>query len=268
MDYYNILGLSRTASPEEIKKAYRKLVMEHHPDKGGDVVKFQEISEAHDVLSDPNKKAAYDNPRAHGTQFNNGFASHDFNSFDFNSLFEQIFVNPGARAQTQHHTPVYRTRVMVSLIDAFNGTEQTMQMNTPMGTKIVNIKIPPGVHTGNQIRYDNMVDSSSLIVEFVILDDLRFNRQGDDLISNFPISVFDLIIGTKVEFTTIAGIKLNVDIAPKTQPNQQIRITGHGMPKSNGSRGDQILLLKPFIPANIPSDIIESLKREQATRIN
>lgn len=267
MDHYTTLGVSRTATQDEIKKAFRTLAMQHHPDKGGDLAKFQEITNAYETLSDANKRAAYDRPAANpfGQHPDNPFGNFGgFNQFDLNSIFEQAFGRGGGYAARQQK-PTYRTRVMVSLVDAFNEVEQTMQLSTPQGTKVVNIKIPAGIQTGSQVRYDNLIDESALIVEFVILDDLRFSRQGDDLHANVPISVLDLIVGKKIPFTTIGGVKLDVDIPPGTQPTHQIRIAGHGMPNTVGGRGDQILLLKPFIPSNISSDIIESIKRNQST---
>lgn len=270
MDHYTTLGVSRNATQDEIKKAFRTLAMKHHPDKGGDLAKFQEITNAYETLSDANKRAAYDRPAANPFgQYpgHNPFGQNPgnpFDQFDFNSIFEQAFGRGGGFTARQQK-PTYRTRVMVSLVDAFNEIEQTMQLSTPQGTKVVNIKIPAGVQTGSQVRYDNLIDDSALIVEFVILDDLRFSRQGDDLHANVPISVLDLIVGKKISFTTIGGVKLDVDIPPGTQPTNQIRIAGHGMPSMAGGRGDQILLLKPFIPSNISSDIIESIKRNQST---
>ena len=257
MDHYITLGVPRTATADEIKKAYRKLAMEHHPDKGGDVNKFQEISTAYETLSNQDKRFQYDNPqtRQQHTPFGDappGF-SFNFNGFDLNDLF-------GQRGQQQR--PSYRTRVTVSLVDVFNGAEQVLQLGTQQGTKVINIKIPQGIHTGSSIRYDNIMDDGSLLIEFVILPDLRFERQGDDLYANLPVSVFDLIVGNKTEFTTIDGKKLEVNIAPNTQPTQHIRLGGYGMTRSDGTRGNQILLLKPFIPANIDNEVIEAIKRQ------
>ena len=257
MDHYITLGVPRTATADEIKKAYRKLAMEHHPDKGGDVNKFQEISTAYETLSNQDKRFQYDNPqtRQQHTPFGDappGF-SFNFNGFDLNDLF-------GQRGQQQR--PSYRTRVTVSRVDVFNGAEQVLQLGTQQGTKVINIKIPQGIHTGSSIRYDNIMDDGSLLIEFVILPDLRFERQGDDLYANLPVSVLDLIVGNKTEFTTIDGKKLEVNIAPNTQPTQHIRLGGYGMTRSDGTRGNQILLLKPFIPANIDNEVIEAIKRQ------
>jgi curved DNA-binding protein len=266
MDHYNTLGIQRTASAEEIKKAYRKLAMQHHPDRGGDQNKFQEIQTAYDTLSDPQKRAAYDNPAPQQFMNHPGGFSFNINGFDLNGLFSQAFGqnNPFHQSQTSQRQ-VYRTRVSISLLDVYNGAEQILQLGTPMGMKAITIKIPEGIQSGQNVRYDNVLDEASLIIEFVIQPDLKFNREGDNLYSNVSISVLDLIVGTKVEFTTLSGSTLEVNIPAGTQPYQQIRLGGYGMPAGNGMRGDQILLLKPFIPANINSDIIDTIKQHQNT---
>lgn len=263
MDYYNILGISRSASSDEIKKAYRKLAMEHHPDKGGDPIKFQQINEAYETLGDANKRAAYDNPMQQSFgQFPGGF-SFNVNGFDINDLFGQVF---GRNNQSFNQKPTYRTRVAVSLVDAYNGSDHFVQLHTPDGVKAINIKIPAGVKTGDQVKYENLISNAILIIEFHVLNDVRFERHHNDLFSTVSISVLDLIVGTKIEVNTIKGTTIEVTINPKTQPSQQIRVAGYGMPLGNGQYGDQILLIKPVIPDNIDNDVIESIKRHQATK--
>ncbi len=118
---------------------------------------------------------------------------------------------------------------------------------------------------GEQLSYHNLIADASLIVQFVVQKELKFERAGHDLHSEVPISVLDLIIGTTVEFTTLAGKKLEVIIKPFTQPNQHIRLGGYGMPISNtGGYGDQILLLKPYVPDNISQEIIDSIKNNNS----
>lgn len=264
MDHYNTLGVPREASQDEIKKAYRKLAMQHHPDKGGNPEQFQKISEAYEVLSNPDKRLQYDNPSARPQGFPAGF-DFDTHGFDLNDIFNQIFGQRGqANGQSKH---VYRTRVTVSLVDTYNGADHILQLALPTGVKVLNIKVPKGVHSGDQVRYDNLIDNATLIIEFIVLPDLRFDRSGHDLYSNLPISVLDLIVGTKIEFKTISGSKVEVTIEPNTQPSQQIRLRGMGMPVNQAGQvfGDQILLLKPFIPDNVSNDIIESIKRFKST---
>jgi curved DNA-binding protein len=266
MDHYNTLGVSRDASADEIKKAYRKLAMTHHPDKGGDIAKFQEISTAYETLSDSVKRSQYDNPQP---QFNGGGMPGGFgsnvNGFDIDSLFSQVFGQTMHQAR-QPQRPTYRTRVSVSLLDAYTGADHFLQASTPSGTKLITINVPKGIETGNQMRYENVIDDGTLLVDFIVLPDLRFDRKGSDLYTNLSISVLDLIVGTTVEVDTINGKKLQVSISSKTQPYQQIRVPGYGMPMQNGQHGDQILLLKPFIPDNVSDEVIDSIKRKQTNQ--
>ena len=263
MDYYNTLGVPRDADQDTIKKAYRKLAMQHHPDKGGDPNEFQKISEAYDTLSDVNKRFVYDNPQSQAQGFPGGF---NFNAqgFDINDLFSQIFGQQRFHNQ-QRQKQVLRTQVYVSLVDSYNGSTQMMQINTHQGAKVINFAVPKGIDSGDQVRYDNLIDDATLIVQFIVHKELKFDRHGDDLHSNIPISVLDLITGTKIEFTTLSGKKLEVNIKPMTQPTDQIRIQGYGMPiRDSGFYGDQLLLLKPYIPDNISQDVIDSIVRNQS----
>jgi len=247
------------------KKAYRKLASQHHPDKGGDKAKFQEVQTAYDVLSDPNKKAQYDNPRPPG-----GFAWNvngmNFNStedININDIFSSIF-NHG----NPHHRPagqqVYKTQVDVSLHEAYSGTNKLLELNLMSGKKVIDIKVPKGVSQHDQMRFDNVLDNGILLITFNILPDLRFERRNNDLYCNHSISVLDLIAGSDFIFKTISGKELNVHIKPKTQPFVNVRLSGHGMPIVNSSNyGDQYILLKPYIPDTIHQEIIDSILRNR-----
>lgn len=263
MDYYNTLGVPRDADQDTIKRAYRKLAMQHHPDKGGDPNEFQKISEAYETLSDTDKRLQYDNPNSQPQGFPGGFSFHA-QGFDINDIFSQIFGKQGFH-QRNNHRQVFRTQVYVSLLDAYHGSNQMIQLNTASGPKVVNFAVPKGIESGEQVRYDNILDDASLIIQFIVRNELKFDRNGNDLYSTIPISVLELITGAKIEFTTLTGKKLEVNIQPKTQPTDQIRIQGYGMPiRDSGFYGDQLLLLKPYVPDNISQDVIDSIIRNQS----
>lgn len=265
MDHYNTLGVNKTATPEEIKRAYRKLASQHHPDKGGDTVMFQKVEEAYRILSDPEKRAQYDNPPPQG--FNQGFpGGFQFHAdpFNMNDLFGQIFGQRGPQAfngKVNHQ--VFRTQVSVSLEDAYHGANHVLKLSTPTGVKVINIDIPKGLQENSQMRYDNVLDNNAvLLVEFRIMPHLKFERRGNDLHCNHSISVLDLIVGTKFEFTTISNKTLEVAVQHKTQPWMQLKIPGQGMPiLGTGKYGDQIISLKPFIPTTIDQEITDSILR-------
>lgn len=262
MDHYQTLGLAKNASPDEIKKAYRKLASQNHPDKGGDTAKFQNIQTAYDTLSDPNKRQQYDNPMPQGMPgFPPGFQFHA-GGMDINDIFGQMFGQ--ANPFTQNRQQVLRTQVNVALMDAYRGGSHVLKIQTPNGVKVIDIDIPKGVNDGTQLRYDNILEGASLIVEFRLLNDLKFERRGKDLLCNHSISVLDLIVGTAFEFVTISSKVLEVTIPPKTQPFMQLKLSGQGMPiQGSPLFGDQIILLKPFMPDIIPTEITESILRSK-----
>lgn len=264
MDHYSILGVPKTASQDEIKKAYRKLASKHHPDRGGDTATFQNIQSAYDILGDPQKRAMYDNPRPQGNPFNQGFGFTQ-QGVNINDLFAQAFGQRGPfQAHNFHQRQLFRTQVNVNLQDAYNGSSQVLKLQTQTGTKVINIEIPAGVGTGDQMRYENIIEHGTLIVEFNVLPDLKFERKGADLYCNQPISVLDLIAGGGFNFTTISGKEVEVHIKPKTQPHMQLRLSGHGMPVPKSTvYGDQIIVLKPFIPDNISDDIIDVITKSR-----
>lgn len=263
MDYYSVLGVDRSASQDDIKKAYRKLAMKHHPDRGGDNQHFQEISEAYNVLSDPQKRQQYDNP----PQGNFGGFGFGGDPHDINDIFSQIFGHHRrGNPFQQQQEPVYRTRVAVSLQEAYRGEQKVLQMQTPEGNKVITINIPKGVQSGDKLRYNNIIGNATLVVEFIVTPDLRFDRKGWDLYANISVSVLDLIAGTKTKFTTINGKTLEVKVPPQTQPYMQLKIAGAGMPRPDGSFGDQILLIKPYVPDNISEELLECIKRNQDTK--
>jgi len=267
MDHYNTLGVAKNATPDEIKKAYRKLASQHHPDRGGDTATFQKIQAAYDTLSDSDKRQQYDNPASQSFNFHDfgaGFpGGFSFNATGgFNDIFNEFFKQT---TQQRRATQIYRTSVVISLDQAYTGGEQLLKIQSPTGHNMVKIDIPKGVHDGSQIRINDVIDGATLIVEFRVQKHLKFDRNGNDLYCNQPVSVLDLIVGTTIEFTTISGTTLEVKIPAGTQPHMQLKIAGQGMPINNtGFYGDQILLLKPFVPDNIDTAIIDSIKQTKA----
>jgi DnaJ-class molecular chaperone len=264
-DHYQTLGVAKNATPDDIKKAYRKLASKHHPDKGGDTATFQKIQTAYDTLSDPQKRQQHDNPSPFQDFGAGGFpGGFSFNTGGgFNDVFSEFFKQANQQQQ-RRATQIYRTSVVVSLEQAYTGAEQLLKIQSPTGHQMVKIDIPKGVQDGAQVRIGDVLDGATLIVEFRVQKHLRFERNGNDLYCNQPISVLDLIVGTTVEFTTISGSTLEVKIPPNTQPHMQMKISGHGMPINDTIYGDQILLLKPFLPDNIDVSIIDSIKQAKA----
>lgn len=259
MDHYNTLGVAKTASADDIKKAYRQLASKHHPDKGGDTATFQNIQTAYSILSDPQKRQEYDNPQPQMGGFPGGFNFHGGNPFE--GIFGEIFRQQHAHArQQQPQQQMFRTSIWITLEQVYSGGEQTLQLQTHTGIHTVKIAIPKGVQDGGQVRCDNVIGDAVLLVEFRIHPHLKYGRNRNDLTCNHSISVLDLIVGASFEFTTLSGKTLEVKIPPKTQPYSQMKIAGEGLPiPSSHTYGDQIVLLKPFIPDIIDQSIINSI---------
>ena len=265
IDHYSTLGVGKNANADDIKKAYRKLAGKHHPDKGGDTATFQKIEEAYRILSDPNQRQQYDNPMMQGNPFQ-GFPGGGFqfnmNGFNMDEMFGQMF-----RQHHQHHQQqnTYRTSYWISLEQAYKGGEEMLKLQTPTGLHMVKVNIPKGVPDGGQVRYEKVVDSSDLIVEYRIHPHLQYERKMNDLHSNHSISVLDLIVGTTIKFTTMGGKTLDVTVQPMTQPFMHLKLAGHGMPiQGTNAYGDQIILLKPFIPDNIDIRITDSILQSKS----
>lgn len=252
MDYYHVLGVPRDAPIEEIKKAYRKLAMKHHPDRnGGDDTQFKQIQEAYETLSDSEKRAQYDSPQTH-QHF--GFSHHA-------SEYEEFLRRFGfGQRQQGSFKPTLRTSLAISFVDAYHGTEQFLQVAIRGESKFIKLTIPKGIQHGDVIKYDNVIDSVSVIVQFHVHPDTRFERHGINLVSVHRISVLDLIVGTSFKFKTIDQRTLEVKVAPKTQPNTPLRIPKAGIiDERNGLTGDQIILLDAYIPDTIDNNILNAI---------
>ena len=265
MDHYSTLGVGKNATPDDIKKAYRKLASKNHPDKGGDTAIFQQIQTAYDTLIDTNKRQQYDNPVPQGfTQTGSGQMPPGFEH-----IFSQMFGggNPFAQHRQQPQQQVFRTIINISLEQAYYGGEQILKLQTPTNVHAITIQIPKGIQNGNQMRIDKVIDGASLVVDFKVENHLKYDRQGNDLICNHPISILDLIIGTSFEFVTLSGKTLEVTVKPKTQPYIQLKLAGQGMSIYKTSQyGDQIILFKPFIPDIIDEQIVNSIAAYQQQR--
>jgi DnaJ-class molecular chaperone len=266
MDHYQTLGVAKNATQDEIKKAYRRLAGIHHPDKGGDTAQFQKIQSAYEILSDPNKKQQYDNPNPFGQGMHHGFNMHGFpGGFSFSmgginidDIFGQMFGDQ--RGPHRPQTPNYRTTVVVTLEDIYNGSEKTLQFNDHTGQKTVKISVPKGAENGTTMRYDNLIKDAILLVEFRIQPHNKFEREGPNLFTVYDIDIFDLIVGTTFKLTSISGKTIEVIVPPKTQPGQKMRVSGEGLPISLGY-GDLFILLKPYIPDIIDNRLIDSIKQ-------
>ncbi len=294
-DYYQILGVSRNASTEDIRKAYRKLAMQYHPDRNpGDKQaeeRFKEINEAYQVLNDSQKRAHYDRVGSAysnwqrrgapsggfdwsqwatgapgGTRVEYGDLNDLFGGEGglFSEFFRTIFGGGmGAGGTTSRVTPAYQQQVEISLEDAFHGT--TLQIQTDGKRK--QVKIPPGVRTGSKVRVAGAgPNGTDLYLIVQVKEHRNFERKGNDLHTTAKVNVFTAMLGGEAEVETLAG-KVKLTIPPGTQPEQIFRVAGRGMPylKSPNTKGDLLVRLKVEIPRYLSSKQRELL--EEASKI-
>jgi curved DNA-binding protein len=272
-NYYQILGVDKSASEEEIKKAYRRLAMKHHPDRGGDQSQFQKIQEAYSVLGDQEKRQQYDNPQP---QFQS-FGGFDNNvPPEFRDIFE-MFGGLGPFQFRQQQRPIrnrtLNLQTVISLEDAYIGKEIIANITLPNGKEqIVNVKIPAGIQDGMSLRLREMGDDTvpgipkgDVHLTVNISPHQTFQREGDNLIQEIALDVLDAILGTSIEIKTLDGKTLSVNIPPGTQQNATLRLTGYGMPNVNDNRfkGQLFLVIKLVVPTNLSDqqkDLIRQIK--------
>lgn len=287
-DYYQVLGVTKSATSDEIKKAYRKLALQYHPDRNKTKEaegKFKEVTKAYEVLSDPGKKQTYDQhghsafeqgagqgPFGGGSGFgggqagrygpftytyatNGGAQDFDFGGFsDPFEIFEQFFggANPfgggGQRRSTYSLT--------IDFKDAVHGASKKVTI----GGKTQNIKIPPGVDSGSRMRFGDFD------VVFEVRGDPKFKREGYDIISEQELSFSQAALGTQIDVETISG-KVKLRIPSGTQPNTVIRLRGKGVANLRGSgHGDHYVRIKIAIPKNLTSrqkDLLREFETEK-----
>ena len=274
MDYYTILGVKRGATPEEIKKAYRSLAMKHHPDRGGDEKKFKEISEAYDVLSDPQKKQMFDmgmNPNQQSSGFHRQkpFEFH-FGTEDLHDMFGRFGFGFGSHPQPRNKS--INVNVEINLEDVLTGKDINAEIGVPGKNKrVVNISIPAGIEHGQQIRYQGMGDDSvagirpgDLMVNIYIRPHREYRREGDTLYCERQVSVWEALLGSKVSIKTLDGKNLDITVPPGTQPETVLSCKGEGLPNIRSKqRGNLLIKVKVVIPKNLTLEqlqLVEKLK--------
>lgn len=275
MDYYSILGVPRGASEEEIKRAYRKLAMQHHPDRGGDQIQFQQVQEAYDTLGDPQKRQAYDNPQPQGAHFSFNFGGGD----PFGDIFSQFGFGPGMdpfahMRQQQRRNKDIRIRVHVSLSETLKEQTKTISVQTSTGERqTVNVVIPQGITTGSTIKYpglgDNMFTTlprGDLIVQFVVDEDAQYSVQGIDLVYKVVINSLDAMAGVAVDIPSLEGRIFNMQIPAGTSHGAKFRIPNQGLYAMNQNgqvRGNLIVeIFVDVVKCTTPQqlDLIQKLR--------
>lgn len=283
-DYYSVLGLTKSAKPEEIKKAYRSLAQQFHPDKNpGDTKaedRFKEINEAYQVLSDPQKKDKYDrlgsswnaHPGGAGSPFDwqawqqQGGAQTDFSQFSggsgFSDFFESIFNGNSTRRTTRSQKPASELQATISFTQAYNGC--SLKLTT--GGKQREIKLKPGIRDGQTINIPSG-QGHDIHVKVHVKEDAVFRQQGSDLEADLHVPLYTALLGGQVNFKSMKGT-VAVKIAPETKSGTKLRLKGFGMPIHGKEQefGDLMLIVDIELPTNLSDEEKELITSLAALR--
>jgi curved DNA-binding protein len=280
VDYYKILGIDRLAAAKDVKNAYRKLARKYHPDlnpKNADAkTNFQQINEANEVLSDPEKRKKYDQygkDWQHAEEFEKqkqqqspssgsrgaGGFSGSTSGGDFSDFFESMFGGGGAGAgrsrQARYRGDDYSTEIQLELIDAYKTHKQTLTVNG----KNIRITIPAGVENGQTIKIaghggvgTNGGPNGDLYISFSVANDSSIKRLGNNLFENVELDVYTAVLGGEITIDTLDG-KVKLKVKPETQNGTKVNLKGKGFPvyKNEGQFGDLQVTYSIKMPTNL-----------------
>lgn len=268
-DYYSILGVDKSANQDEIKQAYRRMASRHHPDKGGDTQKFQEIEEAYRILGDPVKRAEYDAPKP---QFNENIFTSGGVPPEFENIFRHFFNgNPfGHASASPQRNRTMNFRHVITLEEAYHG--KTLIVNLPLRNgqeRLLEIKIPPGIQDGQTLRLQNVGDDSiphlpkgDVMITIEVLLPQNFRRQGDNLIYRATINCVQAMLGTSIKIDTLRNTILEVNVPSGVNKDSVLVVENEGMPNIHNShiRGDLLIELNITILQGLSETIKDKLK--------
>lgn len=289
IDYYKVLGLSKTATEKEVKSAYRKLARKYHPDLNPDnkeaEIKFKEINEANEVLSDPENRKKYDKygkDWKHGEEYEKAQSrqqsqrrssgQQDFSGSDYSDFFESMF---GGAGQSYGRSPKYKgqdfnAELHLTLKDVYTSQQQVLTVN---GQKI-RLTIPAGVENGQVIKISgkggpgmNGGPNGDLFIKFIVENHTEFKRQGNNLYQHVDLDLYTAILGGEITVDTFDG-KVKLTIKPETKNETKVKLKGKGFPvyKKEGTFGNLIITFHITTPTNLSEKEIALFKELQKIR--
>lgn len=268
-NYYEILGVSESASQDEIKKAYRKLASKHHPDKGGDTATFQEIQEAYDIIGNEQSRQEYDAKRANPFGYG-GFNPHSVHPHDMPEEFfhafreiHDIFNHFHGGVRTNRNKDI-RTHLKIKLSEVTKPQTKEIIYQLPSGERrTIQIDIPAGVSSDIRLKYSGMGDNGikgvppgDLLIDIHVVNDTDYIVNHTNLSKEIHIDMFTAILGGSVEVNKLDGAPVEVKIAPGTQPDTVMRLKGCGIPQIDNPSivGDIFLTIKVDLPTELTEE--------------
>lgn len=264
MDYYSILGVNRNATPDEIKKAYRKQAMANHPDRGGDEAKFKRVTEAYEILSNSDKRDAYDHPHQ-ANPFGQQQGHNPFAGSPFEHMFAQGF---GQQPQTPRNRDI-NLQAKIDLVDVLTGKSLIIQYQLSTGRlETVTVEVPAGAKHGDTIQYQGLGDEGhpryprgNLHVRVIVNKRKNWDRNNDNLIVKKEVNVFDLLLGCAIIIETLEGKKLELKIPQGTQLGTTFSIPDHGIPNmQTGRRGKLFVTIDARVPKITDNAVLNKLQ--------
>ncbi|SFW26375.1 DnaJ C-terminal domain-containing protein [Cellulophaga fucicola] len=291
IDYYKTLGISKTATEKQIKTAYRKLARKYHPDLNQNnkeaELKFKEINEANEVLSNPENRKKYDKygkDWKHAEEFEKAEQQQQYSqqrthqqgnsNEDYSDFFESMFGGAGngkssfnRSRQQQFKGQDYNTELQLNLKDVYSSQKRVLTVNN----KKIRLTIPAGVENSQVIKIkgqggpgSNGGPNGDLFIKFIIDNDTEFKREGNNLYLNVDLDLYTSILGGEIKVETFNG-KVKLPIKPETKNNSKVKLKGKGFPvyKKEDQFGDLIITYNIKIPTDLSEKEIELFKELQ-----
>lgn len=268
MDYYQTLGVSPTATDEEIKAAFRRRAKQLHPDSGGDEAQFKQLNEAYDVLKDPAKRSQYDHVRSgQGRVHVNINGMH---SDIFNDIWQELYnVHNFRQARRPRRNRDLNISLTLQLQDLLTEQRKTLSVRQQNGDrKLVDVTIPAGVKPETTLKYRNLGDAThndlptgDFYVTIQVDPHPQFTPAGTDLNTQVTIDAFQAMVGCTVEIVTLEGRKLSLTVPPGTQYGTVMGIPGYGLPNKTGERGKILVKLLVKIPENLTQERLNTIRK-------